>query len=879
MFDNLKKEVKSRIIFQFMKNAKKPQYIEILKLKKEIPENFDEFEMNFVDNSMNEYKIYDCSTKYLDKEQTNSVSIYYNQTNYFQCGDGNHSVEIIFSDFLNKSIKSEDCSIEYNGVKYFPKEDFGLSTRKRINFLNVDMNKFTFPCDINNKEVKINTLDNKNFLILISIIDKPKLIAIYLNNPFIEKKLKYTEDELNQILDSSLDSIKNVVYVNQDEEYMTYDKRCTTQILDFYQHEIIKSYEIEKKISEYFLIPREELNAKQIKIYDKYSEFMTYFPDLGQNNRQYENKTLGKMYYHQYYFSKLSLIKLENSIPKKVSDSDRVKLKYSACRCLRTLLKSGDGWSNSKLFEFRDFTEKGTIYYEANLFNKKFIDLLSEKSEIFLFFLQINSGSGINLLTNEFMSRISMLNEKNIKDNLFSTIPKYALKIKSRTKFNACTFNEVKITCINESSALGQDLEIDSLLVGYDGNYNLRYLLSNLMQHEDFGHITFSINFYAFYDEKIERPPDIHYSENLSPFKYYMINAKKEQIQEIVKEEKILKTYVPQEEEKKEVNEKKIEDNNQEIKNKVNIECIKGKKEDKEEINEAKNEKKEDYEVSNRDIEEKKDNNEGKNKASKQKNEGENRKDNNEEKKEEHNIDNKEKKEEHNIDNKEKKEEHNIDNKEEEANKKNIIVIEEIKVDNKRNNESNEEKKEGDIHKKRGNTNEDYKEINRIVIKEDNNKDINQDNFYEKKQDSKNKLPANKEGIKSGEEGLQKENVEKKGIKSRKKRREKQIVKEEAIIKGESGIALAFFLTRGKYQLMKLLRTTKIDFKELFEKPELIAAENLNEFIDKLDEIYDLNYDLFKYDVDAQIEYKTRFQNSSDSTPIPYGIPTLEKFN
>ena len=104
------------------------------------------------------------------------------------------------------------------------------------------------------------------------------------------------------------------------------------------------------------------------------------------------------------------MITLDNSIPTNVKPSDRVKLKYSACRCLRTLLNSGDGRNNLNLFEFRDFTEEGTIYYEANDFNEKFINFLTEKSEIFLFFLQINSGSGINLLTNEFMSRISMLN-------------------------------------------------------------------------------------------------------------------------------------------------------------------------------------------------------------------------------------------------------------------------------------------------------------------------------------------------------------------------------------------------------------------------------------------------------------------------------------
>ena len=35
--------------------------------------------------------------------------------------------------------------------------------------------------------------------------------------------------------------------------------------------------------------------------------------------------------------------------------------------------------------------------------------------------------------------------------------------------------------------------------------YNKRFVLANLLQHEDFGHIKFSINFYSFYDHLVER--------------------------------------------------------------------------------------------------------------------------------------------------------------------------------------------------------------------------------------------------------------------------------------------------------------------------------------------------------------------------------------
>lgn len=653
MYDCLKKEVKSKLVFQFIKNIKRPQYIEILKFKKEISPNADEIEVDFFDSSINDYKIYDCNTKFTEKEETNSISVYYNQKNYFNCGDGKHSVEIIFSDFMNKSLKSKDCVIEYDGVEYTPIEDFGLATRKRINFINVDFHKFKFPKDINGKEVKINTLDNKNFLVFISLVEKPKIIAIYLNNPFNESKLNYTEKEILNTLDLSLQYVKKNIYVKKGELYDSYYKRGQENekcIIKRYVKEIEASYEIEKKLTEYFLIPREELNKEQIEIYEKYSEFMAYFPDIGSDSRE-TKKIEGFRYYHQFYYTQLALNHFFETIPKNIKDSDRAKLKYSASRCLRTLLLSGDGENFESLFELINFDEDKTIYKEAKLYNQKFINLLTEKSEIFLFFLQINSGSSINLITNELMSRISMLDEKIIKNNLISTLPTYAIKLLVDSSFRACTYNEVKITCINEYDVLGGILHKSELSPQNDLLCNRRYILANLMQHEDFGHINFSINFYSFYDKYIQRPQTSHYSENLSPFKYYMIKEKKEEIQEIVKETKI----------------------------------------------------------------------------------------------------------------KVKKNEENTNN--------------------------------------------------------------------------------------------------------------------EFIIKGESGIALTFFLTRGKYKLMKVLRKRALNFSELFDNPQYQTAEDLTDYVNKLKDIYNSNRSLFTNDGDDNIEYKTRFEESHDSNPIPYGIPTLEKFD
>ena len=244
MFDCLKRKVKAKIIIQFIKNVKKPKYIEILKYKKEIGKYIEIVDIDFTDLSLNEYKIYKCKTQYEDKIENNSISIYYDRTNYIQCGDGKHSVEIIFSNFLSKEIRAEECYIEYDGIKYIPIEDFGLSTRKRINFLNVDINKFKFPKDINNNTIKINTKDNKNFLVSISLINKPKIIAVYPNNPFIEKQFNYTEKEIDDFLDSSLNKIKKYVFVKDNENMETYFQRYKNN-----KDNIVKNYMEEMKNS------------------------------------------------------------------------------------------------------------------------------------------------------------------------------------------------------------------------------------------------------------------------------------------------------------------------------------------------------------------------------------------------------------------------------------------------------------------------------------------------------------------------------------------------------------------------------------------------------------------------------------------------------
>ena len=116
-------------------------------------------------------------------------------------------------------------------------------------------------------------------------------------------------------------------------------------------------------------------------------------------------------------------------------------------------------------------------------------------------------------------------------------------------------------------------------------------------------------------------------------------------------------------------------------------------------------------------------------------------------------------------------------------------------------------------------------------------------------------------------------------VKNKKNNRIKKNSSEEIILKGETGIALAFFLTRGKYKLMKVLRKQGINFTELFNNPSLQAAEDLTEYINKLEELYYINHNLFIDDDDDNIDYKTRFGESKKVNYTPIGLPTLERIN
>lgn len=537
MLEEIKEKQKATLIFQFLEKTERPTFVEILEYKNEIQDNTKELSFNISDLSINEYKVYECTLVFKNDKKSYSISIYYNRINYYLCGEGNQSIEIIFCDFIYKEIKLDSCYIKYKNTKYYPKENFGLLTRKRINLIGVDLNDLELPDDLEGKPLKFGPQFNKDLLITISVSDKRKVIGIYNNTPFIEPKL-VIEQKLVDELKNKIESVSKILNFDDKKNFFDYQEGINEKNLEIYKSEIKSSFDYEKQISQYFSFYKEKLSDLEIQLYDLYSEYMLLFPDFNKVERN-SDKIILDQYKNQYYYSKLAISNFIATMPDNLEESQKIKLKYAACRCLRSLLFNGYGSFINELFYFIDYSVEGTIYHDANEFNKKFVELLNEKSELFLFFLQLNSGSGINLLTQKKTARLSMLDENIVKFHLKSSIPKYGIRINCNSFFNACTINEVRISCICETVAFHQYLG-DKIKTTDDPLYNRRYILANILQHEDFGHIKLSINFYSFYD--INEKTENRYDPN-SPINFY--NAKlKEGMVEITKEEEKNNTII-----------------------------------------------------------------------------------------------------------------------------------------------------------------------------------------------------------------------------------------------------------------------------------------------------------------------------------------------
>lgn len=532
MLDSIKQNKSAKVIIDFITESCS-ENVETISIpgifEQKIYTNSESYEFTIKDKSINEFKIYKCFFHYKSGIISHSLTIYYDRINYYLFGreKSKNAVEIIFNDFIEKTIDIKKCYAIYKGKKYYAKDDKTCITRRYLNFINININELLLPKDLKGNKINQETLNDDSYLICISVSNnEPKTIGIYLNNPPIEKKAMDIKNLIKELYES-VEKTKQILNYNKKVSFAEFKKAMleNNKTIINYLEEYNKSDILLKKVEPYFEFFRPTLNEEEMKAFDIYSDYIISFPKLYQLK-----KPLILQNFHvwkQYYYSQKVIENFMETIPPNLNEEAKIKLKYTACRCLKFMLLSGYGENHEKLFYFYDLNNQKQIYNDAISFNKKFIESLKESSELFLFFLELNSGSSINKLTGKLSARLSLLSLEQIKNHLKLTIPDYIIRINCSTNFNGITFNETRMTCINEIDLFGKFQSDEELMNDEDDFYNKRYILSNLMGHENFGHVKFSMNFFSFkQDNSLEDNTSINgtYEEPLSPKEYYNIN-------------------------------------------------------------------------------------------------------------------------------------------------------------------------------------------------------------------------------------------------------------------------------------------------------------------------------------------------------------------
>ena len=499
--NNINQKKKTLIVFEFINSNLINNALE-----KIIVENY-EININITqktiyqiifDDSFKFYKIFPCIFVFQKFRKIFSITIYKGRMNYFYC-EGNkinkYSIEIIFSDFI-KGIDN-NLFIFYNKKKYFPKEDTNLKTRKRINFINIDLNYLSLVEDSSLNIKKVNYQNNS----LQIVINQGKIIGIFDNIPYkdpILNKEKLLID-LEKIIENSNKTLDFQFSLNEEEFINKMEKISEEERINYKRK--LNNFKLEKESYINFFI--EDPDDIDLKILDLISEY--YLLTIGIN-------IVWNTYIQQYYYSKKCIHKFLEQL-NSCSPIIKIRLKLTAIITLYTLIENNYGrLIDRNIFYLIHFHDLNSIYGNSKKNCQEFIDLLDEFSEIFPFFLQINSNKSVNYIESDksqFSSKLSMLTLEEVKYHLYESLPNYGIRLNLRCNFFALTILETRITVFSEIKLFDFFLSDEELTIN-NSNFDKRFRLSNLLKHENMCHIKISMNNY-------ESIP----SNNSSPHKYY----------------------------------------------------------------------------------------------------------------------------------------------------------------------------------------------------------------------------------------------------------------------------------------------------------------------------------------------------------------------
>ena len=387
---------------------------------------------NFINNTSRTFKIS------INQYFTNNINIYLNnETNKYYCSD------IIFYGETNK-IKLEDK---------FKLNSYNIRKRLRCAILNIDQNKL-FEIIRNNNEYN-SQLNSKIAQVLSNNSNKNLLINILIGN----------------------DNSNVLIFAEEKKKVITATKEEKKMFSEFYQN-IMKSINDEKiinEISESFidkLILKKILFGSNIDTTSQNSvcDIINSFLNQGINylfdNNIIEEKDkefifgclIALLFKHKNQNKiKKSNIKIFNNIIDEMEENEfdnfeqiRAGISYITFFLTNPVLFTLEITKN--LNDDNPF-KKGFNFY------KSIIEDLSEESELMLLFLQLNSGSGKELINNKNCYKISMIPISEIKEHLIKNIPKYFFYYNHKGGENIAISDSItQILAFNKEEILSENI-------------------------------------------------------------------------------------------------------------------------------------------------------------------------------------------------------------------------------------------------------------------------------------------------------------------------------------------------------------------------------------------------------------------------------------
>ena len=308
-------------------------------------------------------------------------------------------------------------------------DTFGLTKRKRCLILNIEQKSLIkIIKDNNNYNNQLNlkiphallTIDNRNLLINIFIGINKSNVLIFVKE--VEKQLISVEEEEKNLISKFYRNI--IENINKEKES---ESKSDIDISEYCQLFIEDN-----------LLKRKTLFGAEIGNEIKNSIYKIIISYINQGvNCLFENNLLnekdkdflfGCLILLLYTYEKIDSLDYDIIMKLNKIMKNMEKNNFNICDQFRAVITFVIFYINAQQKYKLKITKnlsKENHYIKAFEFYKDIINALSEESELVLMFLQLNSGSGKEILNDKTCYKISMISINKIKEYLLNNIPRY----------------------------------------------------------------------------------------------------------------------------------------------------------------------------------------------------------------------------------------------------------------------------------------------------------------------------------------------------------------------------------------------------------------------------------------------------------------------